>query len=88
MYRLFLTIADSQIGQGLLAMVNDISNFLLIWGPIACGAFAVYCIIRRGMADEHEGKMWQNRIIISVICAVGVFLVSGAISLFGSYFKG
>lgn len=80
-------ISNSVIGKGLTAMVNDVSSFLMIWGTGACAAFAIYCLIRRGMADEHEGQVWQKRLIVSIVCAVGVFLVSALIKLISGYFS-
>lgn len=79
-------IAGSQIGVGMKNMLNDASSFLLVLCPLAGGVAAVYFIIRRGVADEQDGKMWTRRITIAIVCGVAGFLVSGAIKLIASYF--
>lgn len=77
---------SSTIGVGIKNMLSDGGSFLLLLSPIAGGAAAGYFIIRRGMADEQDGKMWSKRIVIAVVCAVGGMLVGSVIKLIGSYF--
>lgn len=79
-------IASSQIGLGLKKMAMDISSFLVVLSPIVGGAGAIYFMMRRGLADEQDGKMWTRRIHISIACGAGGFLVAGIIALVTSYF--
>ncbi len=79
-------IQESDIGQGLLAMTNDLSGYMMIIGPVICLVAAMYFLSRKGMADEQDGKMWQKRIVIALICGVGVLLVSGIMKLITGYF--
>lgn len=81
-------IMDSIVGKGTLAMINDISGFLMIAGPIVCALCAVYFWIRRSGASEHDAIGWNKRIITAVICGVGLGLTSGLIALLTSYYQG
>ena len=79
------TLMDSEIGKG-IKNLTDISGALVILSPIIGGCGVAYFIIRRGMADEQEGKMWSNRSKIAAICGVGGMLGSAIINLLASYF--
>ncbi len=79
-------ISDSTLGTGVKHLLTDLSTYLVIICPIAAALAAVYFIIRRSMADEQDGKFWQKRITVAIICGVGGLLVSGIIALIASYF--
>ena len=38
------------------------------------------------MSDEQDGKMWNKRMFVAIICGVGGALVSGVISTIASYY--
>ena len=38
------------------------------------------------MSDEQDGKLWEKRIKVAILCGVGGCLTSGAISVLSSYF--
>ena len=80
-------IENSDIGQGLLAFFTDLSAYIAVVGPIVSTACAGYYLVRKSMADEADGKMWQKRIVVAILCAVGTLLVGGIIYLILSYFK-
>lgn len=79
-------IAASTLGIGLINLINDVFLYLTIICPLAGGAAAIYFAIRRSMADDQDGKMWEKRIRTAIICGVGGCLVSGVIALVSSYF--
>ena len=79
--------ASSTIARGTLKLVNDISSYLMIIGPIVAIAFCLYFVTRRSAADEHEGKMWNKKISMAIICGVAVPLISGVVSMLTSYYK-
>lgn len=79
-------LVNSAVGTGVKNLLNDLSSYMMIIGPIVGGGAAVYFLIRRSMADEQDGKMWSRRIWIAILCGVAVLLVSGIISLISSYF--
>lgn len=79
-------LLDSTLATGLKNLLNDVSSFLVILSPVFGGAAAVYFLIRRSMADEQDGKLWEKRIKNAIICGAGGMLVSGVIALVTSYF--
>ena len=78
--------ASSTLAVGIKNMVNDVSTYLVILCPVIGGASAVYFLIRRSMADEQDGKMWDKRIKMAILCGVAGMLVSGIIAMVSSYF--
>lgn len=80
-------IASSPIGQGLTRLFQDLSTWLIVLAPIVAGGIAVYFIIRRSMADEQDGKLWEKRIKTAIVCGVAGALVGGIIKLIASYFN-
>lgn len=79
-------ISESQIATGLNNLFSDLSTWLIILSPIVAGAMAIYFIIRRSMADEQDGKLWEKRIKTAIVCGVAGALVGGLIKLLASYF--
>ncbi|MEM5780047.1 MAG: hypothetical protein AAGU02_02740 [Lawsonibacter sp.] len=78
---------DSKLATGSVNLVHDVTTWLLVLCPLAGGAAALVFLIRRGMADEQDGKMWNTRILVSIICGVAGFVVSGVINMLSSYYK-
>lgn len=78
--------AKSKFATGTKNLVVDIMYYLVILCPLFGGAFAVYYLIRRSMADETDGKMWTKRITTAIICGVLGSLVSGIIATGIKYF--
>lgn len=83
---LAVDISSSELGAGIKNMLNDVSKWLVILCPTAGGLSAVYFLIRRAMADEQDGKLWEKRIKVAIACGVAGTLVSGIIALIASYF--
>jgi len=82
----YADIADSTFGVGTKNLINDVFKYLVVLSPLTGGAFAVYFVIRKGMADEQDGKMWAHRIKTAIACGVGGCLVSGVIAVITSYY--
>lgn len=78
--------ASSTLATGTQRLLHDVMNYLVIICPITGALMAVYFLIRRGVADEQDGKMWTKRIFVSIGCGVGGALVSGIISMLASYY--
>lgn len=78
--------ANSDIAQGTKNLITDVSTWFILICALGGTAAAIYCLIRRGMADEVDGKMWTKRCITAIICAVGGALVGGVVALVGSYY--
>lgn len=81
-------LTNSNIVTGSQRLLADITKWVAIIGPAICIIAAMVFLARRAMADQQDGKMWTNRIVISIICAVAIGLVSGIISLVASYYGG
>jgi len=79
-------LADSTLGTGIKQLLNDASSLLIVLCPIAGAVAAGYFAIRRSMSDEQDGKLWEKRIKVAILCGVGGCLTSGAISVLSSYF--
>jgi ABC-type molybdate transport system permease subunit len=80
-------IESSKVGIGIKNLVNDLMSWLMVLGPIVAGCACVYFFIRRSMADEVDGKMWNKRISVALLCGVAVFAVAGIINLLIGYIK-
>lgn len=81
-----LNLASSPIATGLVSLINDATTLLMVLGPVACITGGIYFTIRRGMADEADGKMWTKRITTAVVCGVACLLVGALINVLVGYF--
>lgn len=79
---------SSTIVTGTKQLLADVMTALTVLCPTVCGVFAIGFAIRRGMADEQDGKMWTRRITTAIVCGVAGGLISGAIALVASYYGG
>lgn len=79
-------LTESNIYTGLSNLLQDLTTVLTVLSPIVGGAAAIYCLVRRSMADEQDGKMWTKRLTTAIICGVSGMLVSGIIALLSGYF--
>lgn len=79
-------LADSEIGQGIRKIVTDVSGFLIILSPLVGAVAFAFCMVRKGMADEQDGKMWQHRGQTAIICGVAGMLGMAVVNLLSSYF--
>lgn len=80
--------ASSDLATGTANLLSDVSGWLIGIGLTVGTLAAVYFLIRKSMADEVDGKMWNKRLVTAIICAVAVALVGGIISLISSYYGG
>lgn len=79
-------LMDSDLVSGTKNFIADATTVGTILCPTICGLMALYFAIRRGMADEQDGKMWGRRIATAIAWGVGGGLISGAIAVISSYF--
>ena len=80
-------IANSTVGKGTKKLFEDLSKYGLILSPIVGGLLGVYFFTRMNVADEQDQKQWKKRILLTIICTVGAFLISGIIKLITSYYQ-
>lgn len=79
-------LVDSKLGKGLVNLVNDISALGIILCPLVGAAAWAIFMIRKSIADEQDGKMWQKRAITALACGGAGMLGSAIITLITSYF--
>ena len=91
-------LASSKAVTGTKALLDDLSNVLLVVAPIAGTAFVVFfflgfgkCVIyfavRHGAADEMDQKKWKQRIVVAVVSIVVAVVASALIKVLVSYYQ-
>lgn len=80
-------LMDSVFVTGGKKLLDDLGLIIMILGPTGSGVAASYFAFRRSMSDEPDGKSWEKRIRISIMCGVGIGLLGGLINVIASYFK-
>ena len=83
----FGAVQDSKIATGTQNLITDLTNWLLILAPILTVLLIGYYLLRKSSSDEMDGKRWDSRIKIAIICCVGVIVASGLINLIVGYYK-
>ena len=78
---------DSKIATGTQNLITDLTNWLLILAPVLTVLLVGYYLLRKSSSDEMDGKRWDSRIKIAIICCVGVIVASGLINLIVGYYK-
>ena len=53
-------LASSKAVTGTKALLDDLSNVLLVVAPIAGTACVIYFAVRHGAADEMDQKKWKH----------------------------
>jgi hypothetical protein len=79
----FAGVQDSKIATGTQNLITDLTNWLLILAPTLTILLVGYYLLRKSSSDDMDGKRWDNRIKIAIICCVGVVVASGLINLTG-----
>lgn len=83
----FASVSDSVLATGTQKLITDLTNWLLILAPILTVLLVGYYFLRKSASDEMDGKRWDSRIKIAIICCVGVILASGLINLIIGYYR-
>ena len=83
----FASVSDSKIATGTQNLIGDLTNWLLILAPVLTVLLIGYYLLRKSSSDEMDGKRWDSRIKIAIICCVGVIVASGLINLIIGYYK-
>lgn len=79
-------LGSSTVVTGTRNLINDATTILAGMSIAIGGGFMTYFLIRRGMADETDGKMWQKRAITAAVCGIGGVLASGIIAVIAGYY--
>ena len=79
-------LASSKAVTGTKALLDDLSNVLLVVAPIAGTACVIYFAVRHGAADEMDQKKWKQRIVVAVVSIVVAVVASALIKVLVSYY--
>jgi len=80
-------LASSKAVTGTRALLDDLSNVLLVVAPIAGTACVIYFAVRHGAADEMDQKKWKQRIVVAVVSIVVAVVASALIKVLVSYYQ-
>ena len=83
----FANVQDSQIAIGTQNLITDLTNWLLILAPVLTVLLVGYYLLRKSSSDEMDGKRWDSRIKVAILCCVGVIVASGFINLIIGYYR-
>lgn len=81
------SVADSKLATGTQNLITDLTNWLMIIAPTVTVLLVGYYLLRKSASDEMDGKRWDSRIKIALICCVGVVIASGLINIIIGYYK-
>ena len=81
------TLENDKVVTGGKKLINDAITVFQTLGGTICVLAAIYFFIRKANADEQDQKMWKNRLVISLVSAVGIVTVGGVFQTILSYFQ-
>ena len=79
-------IQNSQLATGTTNLIKDLTSWLTGIALTVTICIVIYLCIRRAAADEQDKKMWDKRIVTSVISGIGAVLASSIINLIAGYY--
>ena len=79
-------LAASKAVTGTKALLNDISNILLVVAPLVGTACIVYFAVRHGAAEEMDQK-WKQRMIVAAVSVVVAVVASALINVLVGYYQ-
>ncbi len=80
-------LQNDKVVTGTKKLIQDATKVMGILGALVSIVFGIYFFIRKNMADEQDQKMWNKRIATTVICAIGIVVISGLISTITKYYQ-
>ena len=80
-------INNTTLVTGTQNLITDLTNWALVVTPILTALLVVYYLIRKSAADEMDGKRWDSRVRIALICCIGVVIASGLINVIIGYYQ-
>lgn len=81
------SVTDSKLATGTQNLITDLTNWLLIIAPTITVLLVGYYLLRKSASDEMDGKRWDSRIKVALICCIGVVIASGLINIIIGYYK-
>lgn len=83
----FAGVQDSSLAVGTQNLIKDLTNWLLVLAPVLTVLLVAYYLLRKSSSDEMDGRKWDSRIKVAIICCVGVIIASGLVNLIIGYYK-
>ena len=80
-------IESTKLVTGTKNLITDLTNWLLVLAPTVTVVLIGYYLIRRSGSDVMDGKRWDSRIKVAIICCIGVVVASGLINALTNYYK-
>ena len=80
-------IQNDKVVTGTKKLIQDATKAMGIIGALVYVLFGIYFFIRKNMAEEQDQKMWNKRIATTVICAVGIVVISGLLNTIVKYYQ-
>lgn len=81
------SVSESKLATGTQNLITDLTNWLLIIAPTITVLLVGYYLLRKSASDEMDGKRWDSRIKVALICCIGVVIASGLINIIIGYYK-
>lgn len=79
---------DSEIGRGVMMLLNDLSFAVMTVGPLVCCVRAAYFMVRAAYEEDmSEQPRWKKRATTAVYYGVAALLVGAVFNILTSYFK-
>lgn len=79
---------DSEIGHGIMLLLNDLSFFVMTVGPLVCCIRAAYFMFRAASEEDmNEQPRWKKRATTAMCYGVAALLVGALFNILTSYFK-
>lgn len=86
-YCLGAGIESTSLVKGTQKLIGDLTNWLLIIAPTITVLLIGYYLLRKSASDEMDAKRWDTRVKITIICCIGVVVMSGLINVLMSYYR-
>lgn len=80
-------IESTTLVTGTQRLIGDLTNWLLIIAPTVSVLLIGYYLLRKSASDEMDAKRWDTRIKVTIICCIGVVVMSGLINVLMSYYR-
>lgn len=80
-------IQSTTLVTGTQKLISDLTNWLMIIAPTLTILLVGYYLMRKSASDEMDGKRWDSRVKIAIICCIGVVVASGLINVLISYYQ-
>ncbi len=79
-------LSSSTVVTGTKQLISDLTTVLAGISLSVGGVAFTYCLIRKSMADEQDSRVWQKRMVGSLVGGIGGAIASSIVSLIAGYY--